>query len=75
MVSFNNASRWQMGFNSAFKGLTELGGGVLAHETMSPDYICSLYQLDFKWMRNQEMVADASCQDLPQRQTEENSGI
>jgi len=25
MVSSNNASRWQIGFNSAFKGLKKMG--------------------------------------------------
>ena len=35
----------------------------------------SLYQWGLKRTGNQEMVANALCQDLPQRQAEESSGI
>jgi hypothetical protein len=44
----NNISKWQMGFNSAFKGLIsseDLGSGILGNAgTQIPDYTASLYK-------------------------------
>ena len=48
MVSFNNASKWQMGFNSAFKGLNS---GVPWKKRCSTRIIKSFYWrigLEFK---------------------------